>query len=459
MAIVLIGPAMLAAASVESLIHMRVRLRTIALAGVPALGYAAIWVYFDTEQGNLPRHVWYTVFGVTLLLATLLFLRVDRDWQFLRPARPLASVLPMLLVVLLFLDPAGKDIFESLRGHSSSHAYDVLIEDRENREARTEVFTDCKDQGGAGGFLAQKLDDQNEPFRYFGFEPTHLRYKGHSGTAYHAELDSPLMQSLLVGTRATCLGLYDVQGYNPIQLQRYVDFLRQINGVTLNYHDGVILQMGIDSPLLSLLNPAYIIVPSASQPSEWQVGMLPFSVPMPTVFDNQVVRVVENTSALPHAWIVHDVRQMPKEEILRTLDSLAVDPRETALVEKTPPHPDQEKQTGDDSVRFTAYDPDSIGLDVESAGDGMLVLSEIFVSGWNAYVDGEKTGVYAVDYALRGVALTAGSHHIELRYEPASLRYGVWISMVAGVVMLAVFGAAGWCWLRDRRRQGRSGNA
>jgi uncharacterized membrane protein YfhO len=98
-------------------------------------------------------------------------------------------------------------------------------------------------------------------------------------------------------------------------------------------------------------------------------------------------------------------------------------------------------------------------LDVEAAGDGMLVLSEIFVPGWNAYVDGKKSDVYATDYALRGVALTAGSHHIELRYAPASLRYGVWISLVAGVVMLAVFGAAGWCWLGDRRRQGRNGNA
>jgi hypothetical protein len=451
MAIVLIGPAMLAAASIESLLHMRVRMRTIALAFVPALAYARFWLFFNAEPGSLPRHVWVLVPTFTLLLAVYLLLRVDRDWRLLRSGRPLAVVIPFLVLALLLLDLAGKDIIESLRGQSTSRTYQVLLDDRDDREARIRVFTNCKDRDGAGGFLAQQLDASAEPFRYFGYEPSKIRYRGHFGTSYQSQVDSPLMRSLLVGSRAVCLGLDDVQGYNPVQLQRYVEFLRQINGVVLDYHDGAILQFGIDSPLLRLLNPRYIIIPSAIQPHDSQVGITPLRSTMPEVFDNGIVRVLENADAMPRAWMVHDVRQMPKDEILEALDSSAIDPRQTALVETSPPLIESDRVQIEDSVRFVTYEPDRIAMDVTAAGDGMLVLSESYVPGWNAYVDGKKSKIYATDYLLRGVALRAGERHVELRYEPASLRYGVWITLATGLVMLVVFAIAGWRWFRERR--------
>ena len=46
-------------------------------------------------------------------------------------------------------------------------------------------------------------------------------------------------------------------------------------------------------------------------------------------------------------------------------------------------------------------------------------------------VDGRDAPVERVDYLLRGVAVPAGEHTVELRYEPASWRVG-WIVSVAG---------------------------
>jgi uncharacterized membrane protein YfhO len=61
----------------------------------------------------------------------------------------------------------------------------------------------------------------------------------------------------------------------------------------------------------------------------------------------------------------------------------------------------------------------------------VLVLSEVFYPAWKAYVDGAPTPISVADHVLRAVALPAGEHVVELRYESAALRIGVIISIAA----------------------------
>lgn len=273
------------------------------------------------------------------------------------------------------------------------------------------------------------------PFRYFGYDPAGLRTEEQDGTSYHNQQAKPQIQALLVGTRATCLGLYDVQGYSPVQLQRYVDFLRAIDGVALDYHDAVVLPSGIDSPLLDLLNPAYIITPADIPSGDQRPDLAHVRATRPEVFRNDQISVFANEGALPRAWVVHDVQQLPKDQILDALLSGTVDPRQTALLEQSPPPLDAIPAGGPDTVRFVDYEPDRIAVDVQTSGVGMLVLSEVYAPGWRAFVDGEEVAVYAADYVLRGVPVPAGLHRVELRYDPVSLRLGLWISGMTGLAM------------------------
>jgi hypothetical protein len=448
--VILIGPAMLAAAAVQSLLRLRVRLATVAFALLPAVCYTLVRIYLDHHDQWLPRHVWVVALGTTLLLFAWLVLRLDRDWWLLRDMRPLAVVPPLLLVAMLIWDPAGKDVLDSFRGRSDSSVYRWLLDNRDKRAHTAHVYASCEDPGGAGEFLAQRQNEQNAPLRYFGYDGADLRYEGHEGISYHGEHASPQIQALLVATRATCLGLYDVQGYSPVQLQRYVDYLRAIDGVKLNYHDAVILPSGVDSPLLDLLNPEYIITPRDIPPGDSRPDLVHVASTRPEVFRNDQIRVFANPSALPHAWVVHDARQLPKEQILDELRSGQVDPQQTVLVERAPPPMQVATNSASDAVQFVNFESDQIELDVDAAGDGMLVLSEIYAPGWRAFVDGEEVSVFAADYILRGVPVPAGSHRVELRYDPVSLRLGVWISTVTGLVMAATLFAAGWRYVRAR---------
>ena len=68
------------------------------------------------------------------------------------------------------------------------------------------------------------------------------------------------------------------------------------------------------------------------------------------------------------------------------------------------------------------------------------MLTDNWYPGWKATVDGERAPVERVDYLIRGVAVPAGAHRVEFRYEPASWRAGWIVSLLA---LLAIVAAAG----------------
>ncbi len=96
------------------------------------------------------------------------------------------------------------------------------------------------------------------------------------------------------------------------------------------------------------------------------------------------------------------------------------------------------------TVRILEYEPTRIVLEAEAAADGILVLSEVYYPGWRAYVDGRETRIYRADHALRALPLQAGSHRVELVYNPLSFKIGSVVSAVAlmTIVGIAVWGAA-----------------
>ena len=85
-------------------------------------------------------------------------------------------------------------------------------------------------------------------------------------------------------------------------------------------------------------------------------------------------------------------------------------------------------------------------LTVENAEPALLYLSEPFHPERRAWVDGEARPVERVNVAFSGVRLDPGRHVVELRFVPQSLRWGLAISVLTGLVWI---GAS----LRASRRQ------
>lgn len=82
-----------------------------------------------------------------------------------------------------------------------------------------------------------------------------------------------------------------------------------------------------------------------------------------------------------------------------------------------------------------SYTDTSVSGRVNASEDGLLYMSIAYEKGWTVKVDGEEiTPVQFADTML-AIPLTAGSHTIELSYEPESLRTGIIISLVSLILL------------------------
>ena len=163
------------------------------------------------------------------------------------------------------------------------------------------------------------------------------------------------------------------------------------------------------------------------------------------VYERDHTLILQNTRALPRAWLVTKAEAVDGEEALKRIrgeSSEPFDPRLTALLEVTPRElPELPGGTlTPDAAKITHYGPNSFSVDTNAAIPTVLVLSEMFYPGWTATVDGDKTQIYITNFLLRGVALPAGQHRVELRYTAPGARNGAIISAITliGIVALAV---------------------
>jgi uncharacterized membrane protein YfhO len=76
----------------------------------------------------------------------------------------------------------------------------------------------------------------------------------------------------------------------------------------------------------------------------------------------------------------------------------------------------------------------------------VLVLADNWYPGWQATLDGKPIDIVRADAAIRGVALPAGSHRIEMRYRPARLGWATALTLAAGCL-------AGWLAVRALRQK------
>ena len=299
------------------------------------------------------------------------------------------------------------------------------------RLARIDL-TEYYEPTGAAKFLRSETEDA--PARYFGFGPhAHGQKRSFHYNNYFAERDTT---ALLASNLGTPLGLQSIQGYNAVHIARYDEYIRALNGRSQGYHNTDVIPRGLDSPLLDLLNVRYIIVPADEQPDQSVLRELKDT--HPAVYSDDRVDVLENRDALPRALIVHSAMRVARTKTLKLLNSGGVNPRRTALLERSPPELSIPEDASADRALIKTYKADRISLQTSTGAPGLLVLSEAYYPAWKAYVDGRPVPLYVADHVLRAVPVPAGEHTVELRYESWSLRVGLSVSLTSYLVLIAL---------------------
>lgn len=431
--------AMLVGAGVEGFARI-VRVSSKWMLGYPLVAHVIWWIVVLSVPVAMFSVVSFThrayVLSCAVIFAGIL---LARTWtrQRLPWLVPVERMLPVVLVLLILWDPTGRAVLDDLSAPVGNAAAREAI-----------VFSAAAtDPGGAGEFL-QARQAAGEYFRYFGYvaPPT---------TNWQAHEHVPPILPFLHNNRALRLGLQDIQGYNPAQLDRYRRYFQALNSRRIGYHEASVYYSGLTSPLIDLLNVRYIIVPNNAVTDHARYDLFLLSLKYDEVFKDDKVRVLANPNALPRAWMVHDVSRASSSHALRLLAEGKVDPRERALVEVQRPKVRQLPTGTQDQVTITGYDDDSITLTANAKADGLLVLSEVYNPGWHVTVDGKLAELYQTDYLLRGVVVPKGSHEIVFTYKPKSLTYGLYITFATSAIAVVILlGAALW-WLSTHRRTRR----
>ena len=199
-------------------------------------------------------------------------------------------------------------------------------------------------------------------------------------------------------------------GYNPLELQAYADYVAAARS-----------------------NPRLIDGLAATHKIDGASGT-----------------IVPNPSALPRISVPRAVTVVRTGvEAKAALASL--DPAERAIVVSPGPAAAQAPGARADIV---GYEGDRYGIRYSAASPVLLRVAVPYFPGWTATVEGRPVPVAAVDYALTGIFVPAGSHEVNFAYRPTWFAAGAGVSALAAVAGLAIA-----VWGRRSRRKTAGGSA
>jgi hypothetical protein len=218
-----------------------------------------------------------------------------------------------------------------------------------------------------------------------------------------------------------------IQGYDPLILKKYVNFVLYSQGFPPNDH--VVNLQDVPDPqekLITLLNVRQVV--SGGQ-----------------------VEKMEN--AVPYAFLVPNALVKPEDHALEFMRSVEFDPLKTVVFTEQTKHAQSLAESArpfEGSCHLLSHGPEEIRFRVSCNQPAYLVMSEIWYPGWVASVSGQEEEVLCGNYLFRAVAVNQGTHEVIVRFVSWPFRIGALLS--AATLGFGVF--FGW-----RGRRGRSFNA
>jgi len=132
------------------------------------------------------------------------------------------------------------------------------------------------------------------------------------------------------------------------------------------------------------------------------------------------LNVYSNPEAFPRLWTVHQVFSTTTQDLIARLQS--ADLRRQVFLSGAGPTLELCRNT--DDVQLVRRSATRVVFDANMGCKGMIILSQTFFPGWEAYVDGHQAPLYEAYGVLQGIVVDGGSHRIEVRYRPLVVYWG-----------------------------------
>src|SRR5262249_32968444 len=118
-----------------------------------------------------------------------------------------------------------------------------------------------------------------------------------------------------------------------------------------------------------------------------------------------------------------------------------LDPRDAVLMEREPLIGNGARQPYTPAEWVPTHDPDRVVVRVNTQAPGLLVVTEAWMPGWTATINGRRVPILRGNHAQRVVPISeAGNHEVVMTYWPPALTRGLAITSLAGLVWLGLCG-------------------
>lgn len=160
------------------------------------------------------------------------------------------------------------------------------------------------------------------------------------------------------------------------------------------------------------------------------------------VFEDKTVLIFEDIKAMERAAMFYDWEvSKNKTETLRALGQKDFLFKKKIIIEEGVHLNKVAGREVKNMVRYLNYDELSSVLEVETAEEGLLFVSQEYYPGWKVWIDGKETKILRANHAFCAIKVPIGEHKVELRYQPESFKYGMGVTLGAlGIMGMGLVG-------------------
>jgi len=158
----------------------------------------------------------------------------------------------------------------------------------------------------------------------------------------------------------------------------------------------------------------------------------------------------ENTNALPRFYLAYEALAVASPEAALARLKAEDLPTGTVLVEGPEMRRQRVRGIEPDAIAVRLTDPGHLIVSVSARAPVILITNDTFYPGWSADVDGVRTPIIRANGFVSAVPVPGGSHIVELRFAPRSLRVGAGISILAVVGLIGLVAMSS---VQERRKK------
>lgn len=246
---------------------------------------------------------------------------------------------------------------------------------------------------------------------------------------------------------ATYYGIYSSEGYDPLYIKRYGEFIAsakdgtlQVNlqrsDADLNIEELPVSQSYFKDRAMNLLGIKYLTEKNEDPLSDWDPNFHKFSAErFNLVWQKDKWKIYERRGVLGRV-ILFDayVFNTDPAGIINTFYDKNFPYDQTVILEDEPKTKPQ--IGGQSDYHLKKYSPSEIILDVDIDKPKILFISDAYYPGWRASVNGTEEPIIRANYAFRAVALKAGNNDVRFYYDPLSMKIGIALTIIGLIVCI-----------------------